>query len=128
MSSSVRCLSTRGGQLSCLEAGFRHLLSQRVALAADADRVIPQLRAEVLLDKQDGLEGRYIYIIIYAPEAPADALASHVEGPINSLTVCSPQHHGTGLIRLQLDPQILRFHQHLQTLQECLVLLGQFHV
>ena len=115
--------STRCERIGTLKAALPYLLPQRVALLADPDGVLAQLRAEGLFDEQDRLEGRNVYIIIYTPEPPADALAGHVERLVNLLAVRTTEHHVARAVRFQLDPQVLRLDQALQILQEFLVLL-----
>lgn len=126
--SLIPALPTSVQRIGRLEAVSGDLLPQRVALPADPDRVVAELRTEGPLDEQDGLEGGDVDIIIYTSEPPADALTSRAVGLVDLLTVRALEHHVAGAVRSQLDPQVLRLHQPLQDLQEHAVLLGQLHV
>ena len=78
--------------------------------------MLTQLRAEDLLDEQDGLEGRNVDVVEEPAEAPANPLAGHPEGSVDLLTICPAKHHSARLIRLQLYPEVPRFHQLIQGL------------
>ncbi len=104
------------------------LLVELVPLPADLDRMVAQLGAEDLLQKQNRLEGFHIYMIEQSVKAPPDTLAGHAEGLVNLLPVGPLEDHIAGLNRFQRDPEVLRLHQGFQVLQKCLVFLGQLHV
>ena len=104
------------------------LLAEPVPLLADPDRMVTQLRAEHLLQKQYGLECLHIDMVEQPVEPPSDTLTGHAKGPVDLLPISPFQDHVARFSMLQLDPQVLRLDQALQVLQKCLVFLGQFHV
>lgn len=114
--------------IGALEAACCYLLPEGIALSADADGVLSQLRAEDSLDKQYGLERRDVDIVEEAPEPPAYALACHAESAVDVLAVRPPQDHPAWIAGPQFHPQFTRLQHLLQCFQKFLVLLSEFHV
>lgn len=114
----IRCLETHA-------AGY--LTPQRVALLADSNRMVPQLRAERRLDKQDRFERVHVCAVEQALEPPAYALARHAEHPMYLFAVRPAQNHVAGSARDELHPELMRFRQLPQFLQKLLVLFRDYH-
>ena len=89
--------------------------------------LVAQLGAEDPLDEQYCLECRDVDVC-QSLETPAHALAGHPKCPVDVIPIRSAQDHVAGPAGSQFDLQLTRFHQLLQSLQEFLVSLRQFHV
>jgi len=99
-------------------------LHQFVTFPTNPHRIIPQLRTKGLFYHQNRFKRLHIDLTKQPLEPPPHPLPCRAKGFVNLLTICPLKNHITWPIRLQFYPQILRLHQLLQILQECLVFLG----
>jgi len=95
-----------------------HLLAHGESFLADADGMLPEMGAEILLNEKGGQKGRDVHVIEHALKAPPNALPSHLEAPGNLLTVSSAKNHSAGAVNSEIYPKIPCLHQMLQLIQE----------
>lgn len=95
-----------------------HLLTHGETLLADTDGMLPEMGAEILLDKKNGQKGRDVHVIEHTLESPPDTLPGHPEEPGNLLTVSSAKNHSAGAVDSEIYPKIPGLHQVLQLIQE----------
>jgi len=88
------------------------------------DRILPQLGPEDPLYHQDCQERFDIHVVEQPLKTPAHPLPRDSEYFVNLLTVGAFKNHVAGTATLQFHPEILRFGQLLQILQELRILLG----
>lgn len=110
------------------ETALMHVPAQPISLLADLNGILSKLRPEHTLQKHDGFERLHVDMVEQPLEPPAHTLAGNIESAVYLFTVRSFKHHVAGLSRFQLDPEILGLRQILEFLQECPVLLCEFHV
>ena len=109
---------------STLECDLLNIPPRLIPLPTNPNRMLPQLRPKGLLYHQNRFKSLHVYVAEEPLKPPPYALPCHPEGFMNLFTVCPLQNHIAGSVRLQLHPQVLRFHQLLQILQERLVFFG----
>ncbi len=100
------------------------LRPQPIALFTNPNRILPQLGPKHLFNEQNSLKRFNIHPAKQPVKPPSYTLPCHSKGLVNLLAIYPFKHHIAGPTRLQIHPQILRFHQFLQVLQKRLVLLG----
>ena len=88
------------------KACLQDSLSQCVSFLAYPDGVVPQLGAEDLFDKHDGLEGPDIGPAEQMVEPPPYSLPGYAEGLVYLVSVCSFEDHVARLTRPELHPQV----------------------
>jgi len=86
--------------------------------------MFPKLRPKRLLNHQNRQKCLHINVAEQPLKPPSYALSAHAKGLVDHLAIGALEDHVTQTTRLQLDPEILRGHQHFQVFQECPVLLG----